>query len=147
MTTIAEPTCPKCDGPMWNNIETKRNPKQPDFKCKDKQCEGVIWPPRGQGNGAAAPARAAAPAQQKQGFEYQRIPIIDGPEPQETGAPPMTATIANMDKLFALYGVCLSEAIQQAQKLDASNIGSSPETVTSMAATLFIAATRGGAVR
>ena len=44
--------CPSCAGPMWDNREGKRNPKAPDFKCKDKACAddpdnpGVIWPPR-----------------------------------------------------------------------------------------------------
>jgi len=40
------PSCPKCEGPMWDNREGKRNPKAPDFKCKDTTCGGVIWPPR-----------------------------------------------------------------------------------------------------
>ena len=52
------PACPKCQGPMWDNREGKRNPKAPDFKCKDRECEGVIWPPRG----AATPAPPATPA-------------------------------------------------------------------------------------
>lgn len=40
------PSCPNCNGPMWDNRVDKRNPKAPDFKCKDKNCDGVIWPPR-----------------------------------------------------------------------------------------------------
>lgn len=52
--------CPICSGPMWDNRENKRNPKQPDFKCKDKTCDGVIWPdkkkPQGNGQPAARPA-------------------------------------------------------------------------------------------
>lgn len=40
------PSCPKCGGAMWDNRRDKRNPKAPDFKCKDKACKGVIWPPR-----------------------------------------------------------------------------------------------------
>jgi hypothetical protein len=47
------PVCPKCQGPMWDNRENKRNPKAPDFKCKDRNCDGVIWPPR-DGRAAAA---------------------------------------------------------------------------------------------
>jgi hypothetical protein len=38
---------------MWDDRLSKRNPKAPDFKCKNKPkmkggpgCEGVIWPPR-----------------------------------------------------------------------------------------------------
>ena len=42
---------------MWDNREGKRNPKAPDFKCKDRSCDGVIWPPRG----STTPAGAAAP--------------------------------------------------------------------------------------
>lgn len=38
--------CPECGGDMWDNRDSKRNPKAPDFKCKDKSCEGVIWPER-----------------------------------------------------------------------------------------------------
>src|SRR5919199_1421309 len=48
------PPCPKCQGPMWDNRESKRNPKAPDFKCKDRNCDGVIWPPRTANAGAAA---------------------------------------------------------------------------------------------
>jgi hypothetical protein len=38
--------CPKCGGEMWDNREKKTNPKAPDFKCKDRDCDGVIWPPK-----------------------------------------------------------------------------------------------------
>ena len=56
------PTCPKCQGPMWDNRAGKRNPKAPDFKCKDRECDGVIWPPRGaKPVGAAASTDAVAP--------------------------------------------------------------------------------------
>ena len=41
------PNCPKCEGPMWDNRIGKKNPKAPDFKCKDRECDGVVWPPRG----------------------------------------------------------------------------------------------------
>ncbi len=46
---------------MWDNREGKRNPKAPDFKCKDKSCDGVIWPPRGSVS-ASAPAASDGPA-------------------------------------------------------------------------------------
>ena len=44
VSTEASPHCPKCEGAMWDNRATKRNPKAPDFKCRDKSCDGVIWP-------------------------------------------------------------------------------------------------------
>ena len=57
------PDCPKCQGPMWDNRVGKRNPKAPDFKCKDRECDGVVWPPRAApGSAAAAPAAAGAAA-------------------------------------------------------------------------------------
>jgi len=47
------PSCPKCEGRMWDNRLSKRNPKAPDFKCRDRSCDGVIWPARA--NGVATP--------------------------------------------------------------------------------------------
>lgn len=52
-----DPECPTCNGKMWDNREGKRNPKAPDFKCRDRQCDGVIWPPKA----GATPPRARAP--------------------------------------------------------------------------------------
>lgn len=56
-----DPSCPVCGNRMWDNRGTpekpKANPKAPDFKCRDKACTGVIWPPRG----AKKPAAAAPP--------------------------------------------------------------------------------------
>lgn len=54
-----EPSCPTCQGPMWDNRVGKKNPKAPDFKCKDKTCDGVIWPPKN-GKGPAKPSSASA---------------------------------------------------------------------------------------
>jgi hypothetical protein len=59
------PDCPRCQGPMWDNRVGKRNPKAPDFKCKDRGCDGVIWPPRdakpAEMAGATEAAAAAGP--------------------------------------------------------------------------------------
>ena len=41
---LDEPSCPKCGGRMWDNRLSKRNPKAPDFKCRNRSCDGVIWP-------------------------------------------------------------------------------------------------------
>lgn len=43
-TPEQERECPVCGGEMWNNISKKTNPKAPDYRCKDKNCTGVIWP-------------------------------------------------------------------------------------------------------
>ena len=56
------PPCPKCGGRMWDNRIGKRNPRAPDFKCRDRGCDGVIWPPRPAATpGGDAPAEAPAP--------------------------------------------------------------------------------------
>jgi hypothetical protein len=36
-------SCPECHGRMWDNRESKRNPKAPDYKCKNKACNGAVW--------------------------------------------------------------------------------------------------------
>lgn len=54
-----DPECPKCGGAMWDNRLSKRNPKAPDFKCRDKGCDGVVWPAR---DGKKAKAGGATPA-------------------------------------------------------------------------------------
>jgi hypothetical protein len=65
------PPCPKCGGRMWDNRIGKRNPKAPDFKCRDRGCDGVVWPSRatpaaaGEGGGeSAAPAVATGTTDQ-----------------------------------------------------------------------------------
>src|SRR4051812_42044583 len=78
-TPTLAPPCPKCGGDMWDNRESKRNPKAPDFKCKDKGCDGVVWPPRTASAGAApvassigsSGASASVAPRQQQGAQQQ----------------------------------------------------------------------------
>ena len=63
-----EPSCPKCGGRMWDNRLSKRNPKAPDFKCRNRSCDGVVWPLKANqagnnrgGSKASAAADAVAP--------------------------------------------------------------------------------------
>ena len=41
------PPCPRCGGRMWDTRIGRRNPRAPDFKCRDRSCDGVVWPARG----------------------------------------------------------------------------------------------------
>lgn len=55
-----KPSCPQCGGAMWDNTRErdgspKKNPRAPDYKCRDKECGGVIWPPKGPKRAEAAP--------------------------------------------------------------------------------------------
>ena len=46
MATVYEPitTCQKCGkSPVWDNRRNKKNPKGPDFKCKDPECAEAFW--------------------------------------------------------------------------------------------------------
>lgn len=54
------PGCPKCGGKMWDNRLSKRNPKAPDYKCRDRSCDGVVWPQRGAPSPADAPATTSS---------------------------------------------------------------------------------------
>jgi hypothetical protein len=56
------PPCPKCGGRMWDNRIGKRNPRAPDFKCRDRSCDGVIWPARATATTGDTAADANAPA-------------------------------------------------------------------------------------
>jgi hypothetical protein len=60
---LDEESCPKCGGRMWDNRLTKRNPRAPDFKCRDRSCDGVIWPAK---PGAEKPQSAAESGEQKE---------------------------------------------------------------------------------
>ena len=131
--TAAEPTCPKCGGQVYDNRAENdqrlaRGEKlRPDYKCRDRACDGAIWRPK---NGQPAP-RAAAPAQTKQAYS------AGGPLPyeqEETGAPPIPA----LDGLFTLYDVCFEHAFSLANRRLAND--ASHEGIAAMAATLFIAA-------
>ena len=62
---VSTPSCPKCGGRMWDNRLSKRNPKAPDFKCRDRSCDGVIWPPRP--GTTAAPSESGSPAEPRDG--------------------------------------------------------------------------------
>lgn len=57
-----EPSCPKCGGRMWDNRLSKRNPKAPDYKCRSRSCDGVIWPARAGASSAGASSAGRADA-------------------------------------------------------------------------------------
>ena len=67
---------------MWDNREGKRNPKAPDFKCKDRGCDGVIWPPRGAAS--SAPPSAPPSARPGAGAAASSATRPPAPKPVET---------------------------------------------------------------
>lgn len=129
---VSEPVCPKCGGQMWNNTMSKTNPKAPDFKCRDRSCDGVIWPERGgqrRGPTGAAPQRNTPQ------------PISAGPalpyEQDTTQATP----IDSFAGMVQLYKRCVSEAQSIASQNAIDRLGGDVAgAVSAMAATLFIGA-------
>lgn len=41
---VAGAACPKCGGAVWDNRTNKKNPRGPDWSCKDKEkCKWALW--------------------------------------------------------------------------------------------------------
>lgn len=40
--------CPVCQQPMWDNRAKKKNPKGPDYRCKDETCMFSLNPDTGE---------------------------------------------------------------------------------------------------
>lgn len=53
--------CPKCGGAMWDNTNSKKNPRSPDFKCKDKNCGEGVWLRDGQIRQTTTPTDGPTP--------------------------------------------------------------------------------------
>jgi len=92
--TADDPACPICGGKMWDDRASKRNPRAPDFKCRNKPkfqggpgCPGIIWPPRDgeRRPAAAAPARGASTAPRTGGYTAppRTAPVFDAPPPDD----------------------------------------------------------------
>lgn len=93
---MTEPACPKCGGSMWDNRLTKRTSRAPDFKCRDRACDGVIWPPRPAREPQDTPATAAAKAALALGGEWDEVPYgarLNSPGETVGGPPPRPAPV------------------------------------------------------
>jgi hypothetical protein len=141
-TTEQDVACPKCGSEMWDNRASKKNPAAPDYKCRDRSCDGVIWPPR---KGAAKPAARPAPAAAK-------APMALGAtmpwEEEETGAAPAPARHAvivesGVEAQFTLYSRCLDKAVSEVLRTGLDKLGGDVAgAIVAAAATLFIQASR-----
>jgi hypothetical protein len=148
---VTEVKCPRCGGRMWDNRASKKNPKAPDYKCRDNQCldpkSGMvtaIWEKDVAGPRMPQPAVKPLTTQGKQPYES------GGPLPyeqSETGAPPTANKAEGFQRLFNAYDVCMGHALTVAQKMNKADVGSSPEAVAAIAATLLIQADRQGLTR
>jgi hypothetical protein len=81
---------------MWDDRTSKRNPRAPDFKCRNKPrerggpgCEGVIWPAR---DGSPSPypspiARRSASAVSEAPPPWDGPPLDEAPPPDDDDLP------------------------------------------------------------
>jgi hypothetical protein len=77
LTDMNVVSCPKCGGRMWDNRVTKRNPRAPDYKCQNRSCDGVVWPPKPAGTPPAdeQEERGATKSSALVGAEEEELPF------------------------------------------------------------------------
>ena len=117
------PGCPKCGGPVWDNRTTKRNPKAPDFRCRDRSCGGAIWP------GQQIAALLFAPAEPRRPAEPARL----GDILRRQARSPLRKRYLEVTD-FVLMEV--------RPRYQAAGVTCGDATLAAIAATLFIAACR-----
>jgi hypothetical protein len=127
------PACPTCGGKMWDNRADKaagrRNAKAPDFKCRNQQCDGRLWP--GQ-HAAAMPIIAPG---------GQSVPA--GQRSPHAEVPAITADAARHRCYLDATEFVLRDVRPKYQE---QGLTCTDATVAAIVATLFIAACRDGEV-
>jgi hypothetical protein len=127
------PTCPDCGGPMWDNRADKRNPRAPDFKCKNRVCDGAVWPPRNGHAPSTEPHRTIEVAS-------DRLAASSSPPGQphcgalsdgDASADDPTVTLYRASAAYVATTVC--------PVVTAAGVPLTGEAVAAMIATLFIA--------
>lgn len=137
--------CPKCAGAMFDNRQTKRNPKAPDYKCKDKGCDGVVWPEKK--GGGTARFVAGATAEPSEGFDDP--PPYDDPHAPVIGnASAAQGSIvadiqeAKFARLARMHARCFRQAKELSTTVAAQLV--TGEMISALTAQLFIAAKESG---
>jgi hypothetical protein len=124
------PACPKCTGRMWDNRASKRNPRAPDFKCRDRSCDGVLWP--GQHNAA----KPIMELRSQQSDEAAPVEEVSNSTEQSTKVKARTRLQVCY---LALTDFVLTDVRPKYQE---AGVPCTDTTVAAIAATLFIAACR-----
>jgi hypothetical protein len=110
--------CERCQSAVWDNRTNKKNPKGPDFKCKNPDCGEAFW---------LAKEKTAPRA---------------GTSVPKPGKPVMT-----WHDLQVIYGKCLDIAVLETAKIAKAHTKlalPSWDNVMAGSATLFIQAVREG---
>lgn len=120
---------------MYDNRDSKKNPKSPDFRCKDKSClddkgfATALWEKDiiKKGGVPAAPANAKQPLSSGGPLPWEKEDAL----PHE-----------KLDKMFNVYDACLDHAHIAAIKRFGKDV--TDTAVAAMAATLYIDARKSG---
>lgn len=141
--TAAALACPKCSGAMWDNRIGKTNPKAPDFKCKDKACDGVIWPPRGPKNGAPPASKSASSKP-----DAQLPPLLQNQEAEDAAelAGKIGAKKPTMREAYKQLTEWVISDIAPIYDTEYGEGAYTPDVVAACVATLFIQACHAGKV-
>lgn len=140
MIDVNDVRCPKCNGPVWDERPTKKNPKGPNFRCKDKTCldekgyKTSIWERDLVKQGAAPRAAAPAPAAKQPYSVGGPIPGVDDEHP--------ALPHEKLDRMFALYDLCVAHAHKVAKREFGADV--TDTAVAAMSATLYIQANQKG---
>lgn len=121
------PACPKCSGRMWDNRTSKRNPAAPDFKCRNRSCDGVLWP-----------------GQHRAGFPARPLPRL---AEVRDDAQSFTQSDDGVEKLLPIlrskYLDLTAFVLDSVRPIyEKHGLECRPDTVAAIAATLYIAETR-----
>lgn len=113
--------CQKCGGPVWDNRANKKNPKGPDYKCKDKNCNEAFW------------------------FDSAPLAKANAPKQQANGAPKPGGQKWTWQELSTTYERSLKLAEKHMEQLGKrTKIAVTTDNIISAAATIFIAVSRDG---
>lgn len=124
---LNSPACPKCGGRMWDNRADKRNPRAPDFKCRNRGCDGVLWPDQHwTAILATEPPRLAA--------------VSDTADTTTENDTPATALLPILRRKYLDLTDFVIEHVRP--KYQEHGLECRPDTVAAIAATLYIAETR-----
>jgi hypothetical protein len=128
------PACPKCGGRMWDNRLSKRNPRAPDFKCRDRRCDGVVWPGE---HHAARPIFARSRASESAPVEHESAHRSE--HVHESEARESSRSVSTNEPVRTCYLDVTDFVLAKVRpRYEAAGLTCTDATVATIAATLFI---------
>ena len=130
---------------MWDNRLNKRNPKAPDFKCRDRRCDGVVWPDT---HNAARPILARRSSQVN--APAGGVDVRDDASGTERAAPwrSGSAGARRIRARFARYLDVTEYVLAEVRpKYEAAGVPCTAAAVATITATLFLGPCRARGLR